>query len=36
MKLKPDSYAQVDSDGRLVLPQEVVSHYGLIPGAKYH
>ena len=34
MKLKPDLYAQVDSDGRLILPQKVASHYGLTSGAK--
>jgi len=34
MKLKPDLHAQVDSDGRLILPQEVAYRYGLAPGAK--
>lgn len=33
MKLKPDSYAHVDNDGRLVIPQEIAFCYGLKPGA---
>ncbi len=27
-------WAEVDSEGRLVLPQELAAHYGLQPGAK--
>jgi MoaA/NifB/PqqE/SkfB family radical SAM enzyme len=32
MKLKPASHARVDDEGRLVLPTEIVSRYGLKPG----
>jgi MoaA/NifB/PqqE/SkfB family radical SAM enzyme len=34
MKLRLDSQVQVDSDGKLILPQEVILRYGLKPGAK--
>jgi len=33
MKLKPDSYAHVDEEGRLIIPREISSRYGLKPGA---
>jgi MoaA/NifB/PqqE/SkfB family radical SAM enzyme len=34
MKLKPELRAHVDYEGRLVLPAEVVSRFGLKPGAQ--
>jgi len=34
MKLKPELRAQVDDKGRLVLPPEIVSRYGLKPGSQ--
>lgn len=34
MKLKPELRAQVDDEGRLVLPPEVVSRFGLEPGTQ--
>jgi MoaA/NifB/PqqE/SkfB family radical SAM enzyme len=36
MKLKPELYAHVDDEGRLVLPPEVRSRYGLRPGAQVY
>ncbi len=36
MKLKPTLRAHVDGEGRLVLPAEIISHYGLKPGAEVH
>ena len=33
MKLKPDSYAHVDDEGRLIIPAETASRLGLQPGA---
>ncbi|MCX5895874.1 MAG: radical SAM protein [Proteobacteria bacterium] len=33
MKLKPEFQAEVDKEGRLILPAEIVSRYGLKPGA---
>ena len=33
MKLKPELYAYVDNEGRLVLPPEVVSRFRLKPGS---
>jgi MoaA/NifB/PqqE/SkfB family radical SAM enzyme len=33
MKLKPDSYAQVDDEGRLIIPSNIAARYGLKPGA---
>ena len=34
MKLKPASHARVDDEGRLILPSEVMSRFGLKPGAQ--
>ena len=34
MKLKPELSAYVDDEGRLVLPREMISHFGLKPGAE--
>ena len=34
MRPKPESYAHVDNEGRLVLPPGVVSRYGLRPDAR--
>ena len=34
MKLKPELRAYVDNEGRLVLPPEIISRYGLKPGAE--
>jgi MoaA/NifB/PqqE/SkfB family radical SAM enzyme len=34
MKLKPELSAHVDDEGRLVLPPEVASRYGLKPGVE--
>jgi bifunctional DNA-binding transcriptional regulator/antitoxin component of YhaV-PrlF toxin-antitoxin module len=34
MKPKPESIAYVDTEGRLVLPPELASHFGLKPGAQ--
>ena len=34
MNLEPERRAQVDDEGRLVLPPEVAAHYGLKPGAQ--
>jgi MoaA/NifB/PqqE/SkfB family radical SAM enzyme len=34
MKLKKDLHAEVDEAGRLILPRELTSRYGLQPGAK--
>jgi len=34
MSLRPEFRAHVDEEGRLVLPPEVVSRYGLRPGAQ--
>jgi MoaA/NifB/PqqE/SkfB family radical SAM enzyme len=31
---KTTAWAEVDQDGRLVIPEELVSHFGLTPGAK--
>ena len=28
------AWAEVDEDGRLIFPADIVSHYGLRPGAK--
>jgi len=36
MKLKPELYAHVDDEGRLVLPPEVRFRYGLRPGAQVY
>ena len=36
MKLKPELRAYVDYEGRLVLPAEIVSRYGLKPGIEVH
>jgi len=36
MKLKPELYAYVDEEGRLVLPPEVISRFGLKPGTLAH
>ncbi|MCX5902972.1 MAG: hypothetical protein NTV89_05755 [Proteobacteria bacterium] len=33
MKLKPDSYAHVDDEGRLIIPAETAFRFGLKPGA---
>ena len=35
-KVKPSKplYAQVDGDGRLVLPPELATRYGIRPGAR--
>ena len=33
MKLKPDSYAQVDDAGRLIIEPNIAARYGLKPGA---
>ena len=35
MKPKPELRADVDNEGRLVLPTEIVSRYGLKPGPKF-
>ena len=34
MKQRPKFQAQVDDEGRLVLPQEMISHFGLKPGVQ--
>jgi len=34
MKLKPELSAHVDKEGRLVLPPEVISRFGLKPGTR--
>jgi len=34
VNLEPELRAQVDDEGRLVLPPEVAAHYGLKPGAQ--
>lgn len=36
MRLKPELRAHVDDEGRLILPPEVVSLYGLKPGAEVY
>jgi MoaA/NifB/PqqE/SkfB family radical SAM enzyme len=34
MKRKPDSHVQLDDEGRLILPQEIMTRYGLAPGSR--
>ena len=34
MKRKPDSHVQLDDEGRLILPQEIMARYGLAPGSR--
>ena len=36
MSLKSELYARVDNEGRLVLPQDVVTRYGLKPDARVY
>ncbi len=33
MKIKPDLYANIDDEGRLVLPQGINNRLGLVPGS---